>query len=143
MKKHKEKCKVCNSEHIKEIEKLYINGLSLREIILEVPGFNEMNIWNHVNAHPALRKKRDGNTEKILDRIIENGAIGKIKVDGALVLRAIEMKLKLQGKLDNNKGDKGKDVNVVIQIIQEGLEQVKSNRLKAYDKLGYPNNSDN
>jgi len=139
-KKHKEKCKVCNSPNRKAIERDYINGLSLREIEVDYPELGKNSMWNHLNAYPSLRKKRSENIEAVIDRIIEHGAIGSMKIDGHLVLKAAQTKLKVQGKLRDS-GGQG-DLNVQVNVIQEGKEQVQKNRRLAFERLGYTN-SDN
>ena len=143
MSKHSEKCKVCNSEQRKEIERDYVGGLSLREIELEYPEISAMSMCRHVAATPSLRKRRDGKMENIIDRVIDNGALNKERIDGRLLMDAVKTKLKLQGKLDNTSNTKSGDVNVHIQIIQEGKEQLEKNRLQAYKHLRYGVPSDN
>ena len=135
MSKHPERCAVCNSLKRKEIEADYVNGFSLREIEHEYPELAKNSMWNHANAFPKLREKRANNTEAILDRIIENGAIGSMKIDGHLLLKALQTKLKLLGKLYD--GGKTGDTNVQVIVTQEGKEELEKNRRLAHDKLRY------
>jgi len=138
MKLHEGKCNVCNSPSRKEIERDYINGFSLREIETEYPGISAMSMCRHVQAFPELREKRS--PEAILDRIIEHGAIGKMRIDPRVLLLAVQTKLKMAGKLSDS-GRQDINVNVVVQ--QEGKEQLEQNRRLAIDRLRYSPSDDN
>lgn len=119
--RHKWKCKVCNSENCKAIEKDYINGLSLRELELKWPEISADSFWNHCNAYPKLRKRRSENIESVLDRIIENGSLKHIKIDGHLVHKAVVTKMKVSGKLPT--GTTNIQTSVAVTVTQQEREQ--------------------
>lgn len=133
--RHKAQCTICKSPDRKNIEKDYRSGLSLREIALEYPDISPMAMCRHIQAFPKLREKRS--PEAILDRIIEHGAIGKMKIDGHLLLKSLQTKLKLQGKLTDGGRKPGEEktgfppitinaqtINIIEHDnLQEGMEK--------------------
>ena len=140
IKNHKKKCKICNSPQRKEFEEDYIAGLSLRELELKYADFNTQNMWNHLRAFPKIRERRAGNLDGIVDRVIENGSIQHMKIDVHALLKAITLRAKLAGRLDTGSKSGDTNVSVSIAIQQEGKEEIKNNRMKAYDLLRYSDN---
>ena len=136
--RHKAQCTVCKSPNLIEIRKCYVDGMSLREIELKFTEVSKDALYRHLLKFPGWRNKRSEKIENVIDRIIDNGTIGKEKIDGRLIMDAVKTKLKLQGKLQDGNNSKSGDTNINLQIVIEGHKQLEKNRLKAYSLMGYP-----
>jgi hypothetical protein len=98
---HKRLCFVCNSLKLEEIERLYLEGESIVDIVVEVADQNIQyrNIWNHVKYF-ELDKKRDNSTLALVDKLRDRIPWKHIKINSLRdVVGILTLRAKLKGEI--------------------------------------------
>jgi hypothetical protein len=123
-KHHEEQCRICKSEHRKEIEEKYLEWQSPESLSSDYPEFAACSIRNHCKTF-GLDVTRNKDLRGVCVAVMERGftCMKHSPVDSRSVIAAANLKAKLDGLIVDKTEHSGK-VTAEIDIKSEVKKQV-------------------
>ncbi len=115
---HSRKCKVCKHPHRKEIERLFIKGLSTHELARLFDGLDHKNIYTHIISTDLDDQLKNATLTTCNYIINSYGKIEDKEPSDALMVSALKLRAQITGEL-KEKNELKIDINHRINLVAD------------------------